>query len=94
MGHVMGHNMPITCETYGLRDVLEGFQATVGFSSGRKVFGRPQGVLTSVRRRKPLVFQRFPTFPMQIQGAAGKDKGRKIYSEQVLKTQLSAYRFG
>lgn len=27
-------------------------------------------------------------------GAAGKDKGRKVYSEQVLKTQLSAYRFG
>jgi len=27
-------------------------------------------------------------------GAAGRDKGRKIYSQQVLKTQLSAYRFG
>lgn len=27
-------------------------------------------------------------------GAAGQDTGRKIYSEQVLKTQLSAYRFG
>ena len=27
-------------------------------------------------------------------GAARKDKGRKIYSEQVLKTQLSAFRFG
>tara|TARA_R110002049_G_scaffold165815_1_gene331701 strand:+ start:2748 stop:3578 length:831 start_codon:yes stop_codon:yes gene_type:complete len=31
---------------------------------------------------------------MVAAGAAGKDKGRKIYSEQVLKTQLSAYRFG
>jgi len=27
-------------------------------------------------------------------GAAGQDRGRKIYSQQVLKTQLSAFRFG
>ena len=27
-------------------------------------------------------------------GAAGQDPGRKIYSQQVLKTQLSAFRFG
>lgn len=27
-------------------------------------------------------------------GAAGQEVGRKVYSEQVLKTQLSAYRFG
>lgn len=27
-------------------------------------------------------------------GAAGDDRGRKVYSEQVLETQLSAYRFG
>lgn len=31
---------------------------------------------------------------MVVAGAAGADRGRKIYSEQVLKTQLSAYRFG
>ncbi|CAM4060514.1 class III extradiol ring-cleavage dioxygenase [Vreelandella rituensis] len=31
---------------------------------------------------------------MVAAGAAGQDHGRKIYSEQVLKTQLSAYRFG
>lgn len=31
---------------------------------------------------------------MVAAGAAGEDSGRKIYSEQVLKTQLSAYRFG
>ena len=27
-------------------------------------------------------------------GAAGGDKGRKIYSQQVMKTQLSAFQFG
>ncbi|ERL55266.1 DODA-type extradiol aromatic ring-opening family dioxygenase [Psychrobacter aquaticus] len=27
-------------------------------------------------------------------GAAGSDKGRKVYSQQVLKTQLSAFQFG
>ncbi|MDT0500779.1 class III extradiol ring-cleavage dioxygenase [Halomonas sp. PAR7] len=31
---------------------------------------------------------------MVAAGAAGNDRGRKIYSEQVLKTQLSAFRFG
>ena len=31
---------------------------------------------------------------MVIAGAAGNDKGNKIYSEQVLKTQLSAFQFG
>ncbi len=31
---------------------------------------------------------------MVIAGAAGNDKGTKIYSEQVLKTQLSAFQFG
>jgi len=31
---------------------------------------------------------------MVAAGAAGQDVGRKIYSEKVLKTQLSAYRFG
>jgi len=31
---------------------------------------------------------------MVAAGAAGADSGRKIYSEQVLKTRLSAYRFG
>lgn len=31
---------------------------------------------------------------MVIAGAAGSDAGRKIYSEQVLKTQISAFQFG
>ena len=31
---------------------------------------------------------------MVAAGAAGQDVGRRVYSEQVLKTQLSAYRFG
>ena len=31
---------------------------------------------------------------MVIVGAAGRDKGHKIYSQQVLKTQLSAFQFG
>src|SRR5690606_15072242 len=31
---------------------------------------------------------------MVAAGAAGNDAGRKIYSERVLETQLSAYRFG
>lgn len=31
---------------------------------------------------------------MGVVGAAGSDKGHKIYSEQVLKTQLSAFQFG
>jgi aromatic ring-opening dioxygenase catalytic subunit (LigB family) len=31
---------------------------------------------------------------MVIVGAAGSDKGYKVYSEQVLKTQLSAFQFG
>jgi len=31
---------------------------------------------------------------MVAAGAAGNDKGDKIYSEQVLKTQLSAFQFG
>ena len=31
---------------------------------------------------------------MVVAGAAGDDKGRKVYSEQVLKTQLSAFHFG
>lgn len=31
---------------------------------------------------------------MVAAGAAGRDVGRKVYSEKVLKTQLSAYRFG
>ncbi|MBD3895000.1 dioxygenase [Halomonas sp. ML-15] len=31
---------------------------------------------------------------MVAAGAAGQDAGRQVYSEQVLKTQLSAYRFG
>lgn len=31
---------------------------------------------------------------MVAAGAAGKDRGRKIYSGQVLETQLSAFRFG
>ncbi|SIS40362.1 DODA-type extradiol aromatic ring-opening family dioxygenase [Neptunomonas antarctica] len=31
---------------------------------------------------------------MVVAGAAGADRGSKIYSQQVLKTQLSAFRFG
>ncbi|WP_159912532.1 class III extradiol ring-cleavage dioxygenase [Pantoea sp. 18069] len=31
---------------------------------------------------------------MVAAGAAGRDQGRKVYSQQVMKTQLSAYRFG
>lgn len=31
---------------------------------------------------------------MVVAGAAGDDLGRKVYSEQVLKTQLSAFQFG
>ena len=31
---------------------------------------------------------------MVVVGAAGKDRGHKIYSEQVLKTQISAFQFG
>ncbi|MBL1272443.1 MAG: dioxygenase [Oceanospirillales bacterium] len=31
---------------------------------------------------------------MVVAGAAGQDVGQKVYSEQVLKTQLSAHRFG
>lgn len=31
---------------------------------------------------------------MVVAGAAGSDKGRKIYSQQVMKTQLSAFEFG
>lgn len=31
---------------------------------------------------------------MVAAGAAGEDTGKKVYSEQVLKTQLSAFRFG
>ncbi|HLV48855.1 MAG TPA: class III extradiol ring-cleavage dioxygenase [Aliidiomarina sp.] len=31
---------------------------------------------------------------MVVAGAAGKDKGEKVYSQQVLKTQLSAFQFG
>ena len=31
---------------------------------------------------------------MVVAGAAGSDKGRKVYSEQVLKTQISAFQFG
>lgn len=31
---------------------------------------------------------------MVVAGAAGDDRGRKVYSEQVLKTQLSAFHFG
>ena len=30
---------------------------------------------------------------MVAAGAAGESAGRKVYSEQVLKTQLSAFRF-
>ncbi|WP_416140749.1 DODA-type extradiol aromatic ring-opening family dioxygenase [Halomonas sp. HK25] len=31
---------------------------------------------------------------MVVAGAAGQDVGRRVYSQQVLKTQLSAFRFG
>jgi aromatic ring-opening dioxygenase catalytic subunit (LigB family) len=31
---------------------------------------------------------------MVVAGAAGKDLGRNVYSEVVLETQLSAFRFG
>lgn len=31
---------------------------------------------------------------MVVAGAAGEDRGRKLYSQQVMKTQLSAFRFG
>ena len=31
---------------------------------------------------------------MVAAGAAGQDRGRKVYSQQVMKTQLSAFRFG
>ena len=31
---------------------------------------------------------------MVVTGAAGDDKGHKVYSEQVMKTQLSAFQFG
>ena len=71
-------------KTYSLRNVFKGFRETIRFPSGRKVLGRPQGILTSVRRRKPLVFQRFPMFPMQIQGAAGKDSSANWFTQEGL----------
>ena len=57
-------------KTYRLRNVFEGFQETVRFSIGRKVLDKPQGILSCMRLRKPLVSQRFLMFPLQIQGAA------------------------
>ena len=31
---------------------------------------------------------------MVIAGAAGTDRGQKVYSQQVMKTQISAFQFG
>ena len=57
-------------ETYRLRNVFEGFRETVRFPSGIKVLDKPQGTLSCMRLKKPLVFQRFLMFPLRIQGGA------------------------
>ena len=71
-------------KTYRLHTVFEGSRETIRSPSGRRVLGRPQGVLTSMRRRKPLVFQRFPTSPKQIQGAAGKGSSANWFTQEGL----------
>ena len=64
-------------ETYRLHNVFEGFRETVRFPKGCKVLDEPQGILSCIRLTESLVFQRSPTFPLQIQDAAGKDSLRK-----------------
>jgi hypothetical protein len=79
-------------KTYGLRNVFEGFQETIRFSSGRKVIDKPQGILSSMRYKNPLVFQRFPMFPLQIQGAAGKGSSANRFTHEVQIVKTSGLR--